>query len=753
MSSGQQKLLEPEFRPGYVFAEQYEILERLSSGDTDIAYRATDRQSGQPVTLRIVRPAALQSPLALATFRRELKLLSSIAHRNLVRVLRFGDFAGCYYVVTDLVIGTTWTDYRKQTKRIPAAEFLLIFDQLCEALVCLHSQKLVHRSLNPSTFVVTPDLTVKLMTCCVASDPRQATLTVPERSRDYVAPEQILGRTLTAATDIYSLGVLSFEALAGRLPHRDESLMERCTAPPRSLSSEAPEVPIGFSRIIEKCLEPEVGRRFRSAKELIQATSHVRAQVAAMPVRRPATTLILDQPQDPETLVPVFLNIIKRLRGIHALGQSHSELSPRKIWIRDGATVEIEAEPPSAPNATLIISEPKYTAPEFCLAQTAPDESAHICGDIYVLGFLFYEMLVGRKEFDRQFANLEQAQSGFGWMSWHADTSKQVSPITELLPSCPRVLTALIQRMLDKNPATRIRTLDEVEAELGKLGVRLEDTQELALSALALVRPRKRSRYKYWVLFTIVVIVMLGATAWWMLPLPDVKEKVQGIPARISAWLGRPGRANSPVAAPTRLVTSSGLMVLIPAGEYILGNNSVVKLDAYYLDQLEATNSLYKSFCDKTQRPYPPSPDWDPEYFMKPRFPVVNISWEDAKSFCQFSGKRLPSEAEWESAAAGKLRQVWANWTVPGLAKLNGKSPAPVGQFRADASPFGVRDMAGNVQEWVTDDYSAERKVVRGGSFAVQPPGLSPAWRGSHVPTISPSEDAAIGCRCAMDVR
>ncbi len=744
MSSGQPKLLEPELRQGHMVADQYEVLERLSSGDTDTVYRATDRQTQQPVALRIVRPSVLQSPLALAAFRRELKILSSVTHRNLVRVLRFGDFQGFFYIVTDLVVGTAWADYRKQVRRIPAPEFLPIFNQLCEALACLHSQKLVHRALNPSNVTVTPDLTVKLVACCVSPDPRQATITGPVGSRDYVAPEQILGRSLSTATDIYSLGVLSFEALSGRLPHRDESLLERCTAPPRSLSSEAPDVPASFCRVIEKCLEPEPAKRFRSAKEVIHAMAQVREQIAAMPIRRPATTLISDQFQDPEKLVPVFLSIIKRLRGIHESGQSHSELSPRKIWITEGASVEIDAEMPSSPNATLIISEPKYTAPEFCLAQTVPDEDAHICGDIYVLGFLFYEILVGRKEFDRQFASLEQAQSGFGWMSWHADTAKQVRPIAEVLPSCPRVLAVLIQRMLDKNPATRIRTFEEVEAELGKLGVRLEDTQELALASLAPAPQPKRSRRKVMLLSVLAIMLMLGAgAAWWILQFPDLKERVQGLVARVTGALGKPANAISSGVTPGRVVTPSGLMVLIPAG----------KLPAFYLDQFEVTNSLYKSFCDKTKRSYPPAPAWDPDHFTKPRLPVVNISWDDARAFCEFSGKRLPSEAEWEAAAAGPLSQVWANWTVAGLANLNGKGPAQVGQFRADASPFGVRDMAGNVQEWVADDYDAGRKVVRGGSFALLPAGLSPSWRGSHVPTISASEVAAIGCRCATDAR
>jgi iron(II)-dependent oxidoreductase len=211
--------------------------------------------------------------------------------------------------------------------------------------------------------------------------------------------------------------------------------------------------------------------------------------------------------------------------------------------------------------------------------------------------------------------------------------------------------------------------------------------------------------------------------------------------------------AAPPPAETERIIQQT--MVLIPAGPFWMGNNGrgadgpgdedeqplhQVAVDAFYMDQYETTNAMYKTFVDATggtppkqwpQGTYPPG---------RANHPVTFISWHEASEFCRWAGKRLPTEAEWEKAARGADQRIfpWGNDFDPTKANtpqhwLALKQPGntmPVGSFEAGKSPYGLYDMAGNVYEWVADwylpypgnqfpnrQYGHRLKIVRGGSW------------------------------------
>jgi formylglycine-generating enzyme required for sulfatase activity len=212
--------------------------------------------------------------------------------------------------------------------------------------------------------------------------------------------------------------------------------------------------------------------------------------------------------------------------------------------------------------------------------------------------------------------------------------------------------------------------------------------------------------------------------------------------------------SSSPPSRSSNDIKDEVELVAIPAGEFIMGHKDSydtlpvrsLNLPAFSIDKYEVTNKRYKRFIDATGYKVPWSQDpavvaynWDWQKRMFPEgkddHPVVLVSWEDARAFCSWAGKRLPTEAEWEKAARGAKGKPfpWGNDWANGKANTQEsglKQTARAGGFKEDVSEFGVNDLAGNVSEWVEEwfapypgnpmtSYEARNKyrVLRGGSW------------------------------------
>ena len=199
-------------------------------------------------------------------------------------------------------------------------------------------------------------------------------------------------------------------------------------------------------------------------------------------------------------------------------------------------------------------------------------------------------------------------------------------------------------------------------------------------------------------------------------------------------------------------------MVLIPAGPFIMGTDEVdvdlkasqfgilkpwfedeqpahtVTLKDYFMDQYEVTNAAYQKFAQAAQ--HRPPPYWSGTQYTEEmdRYPVVMVSWLDAQAYCQWAGKRLPTEAEWEkSARPDGRRHPWGATFDPDKANVGGLRGGltPGGNYEDGQSPYGVFDLIGNVWEWTADwyqpypgnpksakNYGEKNKVLRGGSWS-----------------------------------
>jgi formylglycine-generating enzyme len=327
---------------------------------------------------------------------------------------------------------------------------------------------------------------------------------------------------------------------------------------------------------------------------------------------------------------------------------------------------------------------------------------------------------------------------------------------------------------------------------------RMPDFTEAAASGLqdagrdfrkSIVRGTEQNRRP---MFTAGRVLVMGSLALFTLLYFSWQQRSDGSagPAPGGAAIARASTDASRGAAATpalNIDTPSGLMVLIPAGELRMGSDSgrksarygyeneapahVLVVAAFYMDVTEVSNGMYVQFCRQTVRSCPANPPWDSRYRDRAHYPVMNVSWNDANDFCQWAGKELPSEAQWERAARGDEQTVfpWGNDEPRGRANLKGDDDylyaAPVGSFPADRSAFGVLDTAGNVPEWTADDYSLypgnparlpeqekNHKVIRGGGFMTDQELARLTNRASAPPVIRPGAVLQVGFRCVATV-
>jgi formylglycine-generating enzyme required for sulfatase activity len=243
----------------------------------------------------------------------------------------------------------------------------------------------------------------------------------------------------------------------------------------------------------------------------------------------------------------------------------------------------------------------------------------------------------------------------------------------------------------------------------------------------------------------------------------------------------------SATPAPTEITDAQGVnMILVPEGKFILGSNignfnerpvQEVQLDAFYMDLYEVTNAAYQA-CVDTGECTPPGLNalgqYLTNYYDDPQygdFPVVYVNWFQARSYCEWRGAQLPSEAQWEKAARGTdgFTYPWGPYITCNRANFGGciNLTSAVGSFPEGASTYGVHDLAGNVWEWVADWYSdtyyqsspfpsnppgpaaGQFRVLRGGSFVDDENSQRSFYRHRELPE---NFNWNIGFRCARDV-
>ncbi len=258
--------------------DHYEILSELGRGAFSSVYEARDNRDGRHVVLKCPDPALLGDQSVFERFRREITIGTMLDHPNIQRALDGGETRSVPYLVLEYVDGQNFRHFLGRGRRLPPPEAVGFAKQLASALAYAHARRIYHRDLKPENILITPDGQLKIIDFGIAylQGARRLTwkwLSQTVGTPDYMSPEQIQGGRGDARSDLYALGVMLYEMLAGRPPYQgdnafavmDQHLNGKPVPPGRYNSA----VPPGLDGIVLKSLRKDPLERYQSAEEML----------------------------------------------------------------------------------------------------------------------------------------------------------------------------------------------------------------------------------------------------------------------------------------------------------------------------------------------------------------------------------------------------------------------------------------------------------------------------------------------------
>jgi serine/threonine-protein kinase len=265
-----------------LIAGRYELGERLGFGGMSTVHLAFDRRLERQVAVKLLAEHLADDPAFVSRFRREALAAARLVHPNIVQVFDFGldEPSGRHFIVMEYIRGKSGAELLREHGRLEQAEALQIVDQACRGLDHAHRHGVVHRDVKPGNLLRSEDGVVKLADFGIAKAKGDAVSRITQvgsvlGTAAYLSPEQAAGEEATPQSDIYSLGVVAYQLLAGRLPYEAQSLTELALKQQREhppmLDELDPSIPHGVAQAVARALAMEPKERFASAAEMREA--------------------------------------------------------------------------------------------------------------------------------------------------------------------------------------------------------------------------------------------------------------------------------------------------------------------------------------------------------------------------------------------------------------------------------------------------------------------------------------------------
>ena len=269
--------------PAGQFGDRYEIRAVIGRGGMGVVYRAHDRELDEVVAIKTLRPELVSNEDLIERFKTEVRLARKISHRNVVRTHDFGEWMGVYYLTMEYVEGITLHDLLEQRQTLEISSTLALTRQLADCMAVAHEEGVVHRDLKPQNLLLDAEGMLKVMDFGVAKLAEGSTGTTEVGmmigTPSYMSPEQLLGESIDARTDLYAVGVVMYECLTGKLPFEARSpvsliakVLNEDAVEPVTLNA---DIPPALSTLVMELLAKHRDERIPSATALAERLSRI----------------------------------------------------------------------------------------------------------------------------------------------------------------------------------------------------------------------------------------------------------------------------------------------------------------------------------------------------------------------------------------------------------------------------------------------------------------------------------------------
>ncbi|MEH0939150.1 serine/threonine-protein kinase [Micromonospora psammae] len=270
--------------PGVQLGNRYRLDERIASGGMGDVWRGTDQVLGRTVAVKSLLPALLDEPGFAERFRGEARTMATINHPGVVDVYDFGSDQHIAFLVMEYVEGDALSATLSRVGRLTPARTMALLAQAADALHAAHEKGIVHRDVKPGNLLVRPNGTLVLTDFGIARSDLVGQLTAAGSvlgTASYISPEQATGAVATPASDVYALGVVAYQCLAGRRPFEGDNPLEIAMKHVRETPRPLPgDIPPQVKAIVERALAKDPAHRWPSAAALASVARQAKAALS-----------------------------------------------------------------------------------------------------------------------------------------------------------------------------------------------------------------------------------------------------------------------------------------------------------------------------------------------------------------------------------------------------------------------------------------------------------------------------------------